>query len=71
MEQNAPRWARVYALIAASLFDAFIASQDGKYAYWYIRPPQLQPAIVPLFPVPITRAIHRTIPRSRLRDRRC
>ena len=52
LEPNAPRWARTYALIAASLFDAFIASQDGKYAYWYIRPPQLEPAIVPLFPVP-------------------
>jgi membrane-associated phospholipid phosphatase len=52
LEQNAPRWARAYALIAASLFDAFIASQDGKYAYWYIRPPQLEPAIVPVFPVP-------------------
>ena len=52
LEQNAPRWARVYALIAASLFDAFIASQDGKFTYWYIRPPQLDPAIVPLFPVP-------------------
>jgi membrane-associated phospholipid phosphatase len=52
MEQNAPRWARAYALIAASMFDAFIASQDGKFAYWYIRPPQLDPAIVPLFPIP-------------------
>ena len=52
LEQNAPRWARVYALIAASFFDSFIASQDGKFTYWYIRPPQLDPAIVPLFPVP-------------------
>jgi membrane-associated phospholipid phosphatase len=34
------------------LFDAFIASQDGKFAYWYIRPHQLDPGIVPLFPVP-------------------
>ena len=25
--------------IAAVQFDAFIASQDGKFAYWYIRPP--------------------------------
>ncbi len=52
LDQNPPRWARAYALIAASLFDSFIASQDGKFAYWYIRPPQLEPAIVPLFPVP-------------------
>jgi membrane-associated phospholipid phosphatase len=52
LDQNPPRAARAYALIAASFFDAFIASQDGKFTYWYIRPPQLDPAIVPLFPVP-------------------
>ncbi len=52
LDQNAPRAARVYALISISMFDAFIASQDGKVAYWYIRPPQLEPSITPLFPVP-------------------
>src|SRR6185436_13423836 len=52
LDQNPPRAARVYALIAMSLFDSFIASQDGKFAYWYIRPPQLEPSIIPLFPVP-------------------
>jgi hypothetical protein len=52
LDQNPPRVARVYALIAASLYDAFIASQDGKFAYWYIRPHQLDAAIVPIFPVP-------------------
>jgi membrane-associated phospholipid phosphatase len=52
LDQNAPRVARVYALIAASFYDAFIASQDGKFTYWYIRPPQLEPSITPLFPVP-------------------
>jgi membrane-associated phospholipid phosphatase len=52
LDQNPPRTARAYALVAASFFDAFIASQDGKFAYWYIRPHQLDPAIVPLFPVP-------------------
>jgi membrane-associated phospholipid phosphatase len=52
LDQNPPRIARAYALIAASLFDSFIASQDGKFTYWYIRPPQLDPSIVPLFPVP-------------------
>lgn len=52
LDQNPPRAARVYALIAAAMFDAFIASQDGKFAYWYIRPPQLDTAIVPIFPVP-------------------
>jgi membrane-associated phospholipid phosphatase len=52
LDQNPPRTARAYALIAAVLFDAFIASQDGKFAYWYIRPHQLDSRIVPLFPVP-------------------
>jgi membrane-associated phospholipid phosphatase len=52
LDQNPPRVARAYALIAAVLFDAFIASQDGKFAYWYTRPPQLDPRIIPLFPVP-------------------
>ena len=52
LDQNPPRVARIYALIAAVLFDAFIASQDGKFAFWYIRPHQLDPSIIPLFPVP-------------------
>jgi membrane-associated phospholipid phosphatase len=52
LDQNPPRVARAYALIASVLFDAFIASQDGKFTYWYIRPNQLDPAITPLFPVP-------------------
>jgi membrane-associated phospholipid phosphatase len=50
--QNPPRVARVYALLAAVQFDAFIASQDGKFTYWYIRPHQLDPGITPIFPVP-------------------
>jgi hypothetical protein len=50
--ENPPRAARVYALIAISFFDSFIASQDGKFTYWYIRPSQLDASIVPLFPVP-------------------
>ena len=49
---NPPRAARVYALLAAALFDAFIASQDGKFTYWYLRPHQLDPLIVPIIPVP-------------------
>lgn len=49
---NPPRAARAYALVAAVLFDAFIASQDGKFTYWYLRPHQLDPTIPPLFPVP-------------------
>jgi membrane-associated phospholipid phosphatase len=52
LDRNPPRAARVYALVAATMYDAFIASQDGKFAYWYLRPHQLLPAIVPLFAVP-------------------
>jgi len=52
LDQNPPRVARAYALIASLQFDAFIASQDGKFTYWYLRPHQLDPAIVPLFAVP-------------------
>ncbi|MFN0119670.1 MAG: vanadium-dependent haloperoxidase [Blastocatellia bacterium] len=52
LDRNAPRVARIYALLAAVYFDAFIASQDGKFAYWYIRPHQLDAGITPLFAVP-------------------
>jgi membrane-associated phospholipid phosphatase len=52
LDRNPPRAARVYALIAATMFDAFIASQDGKFTYWYLRPHQLDPGIIPLFAVP-------------------
>jgi membrane-associated phospholipid phosphatase len=52
LELNPPRAARAYALLGAIGHDAFIASQDGKYAYWYLRPGQLDPAVAPLFPAP-------------------
>ena len=52
LDRNPPRAARAYALAMAVMLDAFIASQDGKFAYWYLRPHQLDPAIVPLFAVP-------------------
>ena len=52
LDQNPPRAARAYALIAATRYDAFIASQDGKFTYWYLRPHQLDSGITPLFAVP-------------------
>ena len=52
LDKNPPRAARAYALVSAVQFDAFIASQDGKFTYWYIRPSQLDPTIAPVFPVP-------------------
>jgi membrane-associated phospholipid phosphatase len=52
LDRNPPRAARAYALLAGAFYDSFIASQDGKVFYWYIRPSQLDPSIVPLFTVP-------------------
>jgi len=52
LDQNPPRAARAYALVAGVYYDAFIASHESKYTYWYIRPSQLDPAIVPIFPIP-------------------
>jgi membrane-associated phospholipid phosphatase len=49
---NPPRAARASAAAGAAFFDAFIASQDGKFTYWYLRPAQLDPNLVPLFPAP-------------------
>ena len=49
---DTPRAARAYALLGVAGFDAYIASQDGKFAYWYIRPHQLDTSISPLIPVP-------------------
>jgi len=51
-DQNPPRASRAYALLATFFGDAFIASNDGKFAYWYLRPHQLDSGITPLFPVP-------------------
>lgn len=51
-ESDPPMAARAYALLGAVGYDAFIASQDGKFAYWYIRPAQLDTSLVPLFPAP-------------------
>ena len=47
-----PAAARAYALVGAVLYDSWIASQDGKFTYWYLRPAQLDPTLVPLFPAP-------------------
>ena len=52
LDKNPPRAARAYALVSAVQFDAFIASQESKFSYWYIRPSQLDPTILPVFPVP-------------------
>jgi membrane-associated phospholipid phosphatase len=51
-DTNPPRAARAYALLGAVTLDIFIASQDGKFAYWYPRPHMLDSRIVPLFASP-------------------
>ncbi|MFN0105548.1 MAG: phosphatase PAP2 family protein [Bryobacteraceae bacterium] len=52
LDRNPPRAARAYALLAGVVYDTWIASNDSKYAYWYLRPHQLDSGITPLFPVP-------------------
>lgn len=52
LERNPPLAARAYALLGAVGYDTFIASQDGKFTYWYLRPAQLDPSITTLFPAP-------------------
>ena len=37
---NPPRAARLYAITAVALYDAFVACWDAKYAYWGTRPDQ-------------------------------
>ncbi|WP_202329953.1 phosphatase PAP2 family protein [Mesorhizobium sp. L-8-3] len=46
------RAARAYALVSITLYDAGIACWDAKYAYWAIRPFQLDPNFKPLFTTP-------------------
>jgi len=52
LDANPPRSARVYALMGVVSYDGFLASQDGKFTYWYLRPAQLDPSMIPLFPAP-------------------
>jgi hypothetical protein len=49
---NSPRAARAYALLYITRYDSNIACFDAKYAYWAIRPFQLDPDFQPLFPTP-------------------
>jgi membrane-associated phospholipid phosphatase len=52
LEDNPPLAARAYALQNIASIDAGIACWDSKYAYWAIRPFQLDPDVKPLFPTP-------------------
>jgi membrane-associated phospholipid phosphatase len=47
-----PRAARVFALLNTAFYDAGVACWDAKYAYWTIRPTQLDPEFKANFQVP-------------------
>ena len=54
LEHNyaAPTATRILAALNIALADVGIACWDAKYAFWYIRPPQLDPELKPLFAPP-------------------
>jgi len=52
LDGNPPRSARAYALLAVTRQDVSVACFDAKYAYWAIRPFQLDPTFQTLFPTP-------------------
>ncbi len=52
LDANPPRAARVYAIQTVTSYDAGIACWDGKYAYWAIRPFQLDPEVKTVVPTP-------------------
>ena len=56
---NPPRAARVDALLNVTAFDAAVACWDAKYAYWALRPFQLDPAARPSSRPPTTPATRR------------
>jgi membrane-associated phospholipid phosphatase len=51
-EDNAPYAALLNAATAVTHYDASVACFHTKYTYWQIRPPHLDSAVTPLFPVP-------------------
>ena len=52
LDTNPPRAARAYALVSIAYYDSLVACFDAKYTYWAIRPNQLDPTLIPLFPNP-------------------
>jgi hypothetical protein len=44
--------ARVLTALNVAISDAGVACWDAKYTYWYVRPPQLDPELKPLFSPP-------------------
>lgn len=52
LDDNLPRAARVYALFSIAYYDSAVACWDAKYAYWAIRPFQIDPTFQPIFKTP-------------------
>ena len=52
LDHNAPRAARAYAVTHVAFHDVAVACWEAKYAYWAIRPVQLDPDFRPLFTTP-------------------
>jgi hypothetical protein len=52
LDSNPPRAARAYALMQTAYYDLFVAAWDAKYAYWAIRPFQIDPTLVTVFVTP-------------------
>jgi membrane-associated phospholipid phosphatase len=52
LDASAPRVARAFALTYAAMHDVGVACWDAKYAYWTIRPVQLDPELRTVVPTP-------------------
>jgi hypothetical protein len=52
LDANAPWAARAYSLVSVGYMDAYVASQDSKFAYWVARPNMFDSSITTLFPNP-------------------
>jgi membrane-associated phospholipid phosphatase len=63
--------ARTFALLNVAIYDTGVACWDAKYAYWTIRPFQLDPQFRPAFNPPNHPSYPRRMPATRTRRRRC
>jgi hypothetical protein len=52
LDRNPPRASRAYALQSITFFDSYVGCFDAKYAFWAIRPFQLDSTLTTLFPTP-------------------
>lgn len=52
LDANPVEAARIYAALSATHFDSFVSCWQAKYTYWSMRPFQIDPEFVQLFPAP-------------------